>query len=265
MIPYLELPHLHLGPVAVSSSRVLVAVGIFVGHLMLIRRARRTGRDPALAATLSLWMVLAGFAGAHLFKLLYLPGIGSVLSKRPWFAFDLFNGLASFGGIFAGLAGGLVYLWQRKLSASEALGYLDVVAYAFPFAWIFGRVACALTHDHPGVWSSSWLAVRYPDGPRWDLGLLEVFYILLVLTLFLLLDQRRRRAGFYLALFLVLYGPFRLVLDQLHVDVVRYLGWSVDQWAGAAATLAGLSVWAAIAPLRRREAAPGFVIAGGGS
>lgn len=262
MIPYVELHAVHLGPVAVNSSRVLVAVGILVGHLMLIRRARKTGRDPALAAALSLWMVLAGFAGAHLFKMLYLPDIGPVLSKYPWLAFNVFSGLASFGGIFAGLAGGLVYLRRRRLSASEALGYLDMVAYVFPFAWIFGRIGCALVHDHPGVWSSSWLAVRYPDGPRYDLGLLEVFYILLILTLFLLLD-RGRPAGFYLALFLVLYGPFRLALDQLHVDVVRYLGWSVDQWAGAAAMLAGLGVWIAIAPMRRRLAAPGLVISGG--
>ena len=262
MIPYLEWSQIHVGPLTLSSSRVLVAAGILLGHGMLIRRARKTGQDPALAAALSLWMVVAGFAGAHLFKLLYLPGLGLALTTYPWFAFDLFNGLASFGGIFGGIAGGLVYLWRRQVSA---VAYLDLVAYVFPFAWILGRIGCALAHDHPGVWSSSWLAVRYPDGPRFDLGLLEVAYLLVILFAFGLLDRKPRPAGFYLGAFFVLYGPFRLALDQLHVDVVRYLGWSVDQWAGAAATLAGLAVWIAIAPRRIRSASPNFAASGGAS
>lgn len=242
MIPYLELPYLHIGRFYLSASKVLVGGGIFLGHVLLLRRARLWGRDAGLAAGLSLCMVVAGFVGAHLFKLLYLPGVGPVIRRQLWLVLSVFNGVASFGGIFAGLLAGLVYLRSKKLTASAALGYLDMVAYVFPFAWVFGRLACSLTHDHPGVRTSSWLAVRYPDGPRYDLGLLEVFYILLVMALFLVLDRRARPVGFYLGAFLLLYGPFRLLLDRLHVDVVRYLGWSVDQWAGGAATLLGVSV-----------------------
>lgn len=257
LIPYLQLPYLHLGRVWVSTVHLLIAAGIFLGHLLLLRRARLSGRDASLAATLSLWMVVLGFAGAHLFKMLYLPGVGSVIRRNPGLVLSVFNGLASFGGIFAGLLAGLAYLRWRKLSASEALGYLDMVAYIFPCAWIFGRISCSLAHDHPGVWSSSWLAVRYPDGARYDLGVLEVFYMFVVILLFQVLDRRPRPVGFYLGSFLLLYGPFRVILDRLHVDVLRYLGWSVDQWAGAVATLAGLGVGMFLYPLRRSSAAPG--------
>jgi prolipoprotein diacylglyceryltransferase len=104
--------------------------------------------------------------------------------------------------------------------------------------------------------------VGYPDGARYDLAVLEVFYIVLVMVLFLLLDRRPRPVGFYLGSFLLLYGPFRIVLDQLHVDVVRYWALSVDQWSGAAATLAGLGVWMYLYPLRHRSAAPRFVVSG---
>lgn len=262
MIPYLQLPYLHVGPVWVSTAHLLIAVGIFLGHLLLLRRARRLGRDASLAAALSLCMVVVGFFGAHLFKMLYLPGVGSVIRRHPWLLVSVFHGMASFGGIFAGLLAGLAYLHWRKLSASEALGYLDMVACVFPFAWIFGRISCSLVHDHPGLWSSSWLAVRYPDGARWDLAVLEVFYMLVVILLFLALDRKPRPVGFYLGSFLLLYGPFRVILDRLHVDVVRYLGWSVDQWAGAVTTLAGLGVWMFVYPIRRRSVAPGYVTRG---
>ncbi len=52
-----------------------------------------------------------------------------------------------------------------------------MVAWAFPFGWVFGRIGCALVQDHPGVWSSSWLAVQYPGGSRYDLAVLEVFLL----------------------------------------------------------------------------------------
>ena len=265
MLPYVELPYLRLGPLYIGTTRVLIALGILVAHALLIRRARAAGRDGSLAAWLSLWMVLGGAVGAHLFKLLYIPQAGTILARYPWFAVQIFNGMASFGGIFGGLLAGVVYLRCRRTTAREALGYLDVVAWAFPFGWVFGRIGCALVHDHSGVWSSSWLAVQYPGGSRYDLAVLEVFFLLPVLALFVALDRRRRPDGFYLGLFLLVYGAFRVALDGLHVDVVRYFGWSVDQYAGTVAVLAGAGVLLAIHPLRRGAARPDWVVTGGSS
>ena len=36
-----------------------------------------------------------------------------------------------------------------------------------------GRFGCALQHDHLGIPSTYFLAVRFPGGPRFDLGLLR--------------------------------------------------------------------------------------------
>ena len=118
-------------------------------------------------------------------------------------------------------------------------------SYAFPFAWIFGRLGCTIVHDHPGAHTTSWLAVRYPDGPRYDLGLLELLFTVLVAGAFLVLDRRKRPTGFYLGWFLLVYGLFRLLLDTLHVDEGKHL-WSPDRCFSLIAAMTGIGIVAAL-------------------
>ena len=55
------------------------------------------------------------------------------------------------------------------------------------------------------------------------------------------LSRTAKIPGFFFGLFFLLYGPFRLALDQLHIDPPRYLGITLDQYAGIAALLGGAS------------------------
>src|SRR6185295_13710423 len=109
------------------------------------------------------WMLSAGFAGALLLKLVYAPGFLHVLLTDPRGLLGMAGGIASFGGLFAGLAGGVIYLW-RTVKAPAMWGYMDALAFVFPRAWLFGRIGCALSHDHPGMRTASWIGVRYPGG-----------------------------------------------------------------------------------------------------
>jgi phosphatidylglycerol:prolipoprotein diacylglycerol transferase len=104
------------------------------------------------------------------------------------------------------------------------------MAYVFPLSWAIGRLGCSLVHDHPGIRSESWLAVRYPDWPRYDLGVLGLFFLLLLAGLFRALDARPRPPGFFAAAALLAVGVFRIWIDQYQVDPPRYYGWSVDQY-----------------------------------
>jgi phosphatidylglycerol---prolipoprotein diacylglyceryl transferase len=234
MIPYVTLPPISIGSLVLQPFALLVSAGVLISHFTLLSRARRHNLNRGWAAEMSVAMVACGFAGAVLFKFLYRP--------ESWAA-GIWPGISSFGGLFGALAGGALYLvWARRIRGPERLRYFDSVAFAFPFGFTFGRLGCALTHDHPGLRAAdrAWLAVAYPDGARYDLGLLEMLFLMAVCGVFLGLERRPRPAGFFVAAMLLAYGLFRIALDRLHVDPPRYGGVTVDQWAGAAAAGIGL-------------------------
>ena len=251
MIPFFELPALPVGPVELHAFGLLTAIGAAAGYVWLRRRVRQMGDDGAHVPGMVFWMLLAGFAGALALKLLYLPGFMDALRTAPGDLLPMVGGIASFGGLFVGLAAGCLYLRASGLSGAAVHRHLEALAFVFPRAWLFGRLGCALSHDHPGIRTQSWLGVRYPDGARYDLGLLEVLFTLAYLALLAVLDRRRWPAGFYLGLFLSTYGVFRLALDRWHEGPVRYLGWTVDQYASAAAVVTGLAVLASRGRARR--------------
>lgn len=215
---------------------MLVAAAVLTGHFLFLARTRRQGIDTPVAAGMSFSAYACGFIGSHLLKLVYDP---SVVLRGGWTAvFSIFSSMSSFGGLFGALAGMVLYFRLRKIDDATRWRMIDSGAFVFPFGWIFGRLGCTLVHDHPGSASMSWLAIA----GRWDLGFLELLFdALVIVPLFLWLDRRPRRAGFYPGVFLSIYGLFRIALDQLHLDPPRYGGITVDQWAGAAAVLAG--VW----------------------
>jgi phosphatidylglycerol:prolipoprotein diacylglycerol transferase len=243
MFPYVEQPVIHLGRFEIAAFQVLVCAAVFVGHEIVVRRARRLHFDPDLASSLVAWTIFFGFVGSHLFDVVFYQP--AELRENPLVLFQLWGSMSSFGGLLGGLAAGWWLARRRGLSRSQILAFLDILGFAFPFAWIFGRAGCALAHDHIGIATTSWLAVRFPEGPRFDLGLLEFCYAIAIAVLFLLLDRRPRPTGFFVGLFFTLYGPVRFRLDALRTGDERYLGWTPGQYASLAALFFGLGllVW----------------------
>lgn len=247
MIPYFELQYIQLGPLAIPVFSLLALTGIATALWRGARRAQRLGVWPLVRGPFAAWVLLSGFAGAVLLKLVYYPylfesnGLGEILR---------FRGIASFGGLFGGFIGTFLYCRKHGIAAADATKIIDVMAYVFPLSWAIGRLGCALVHDHPGIRSDSWLAVRYPDWPRYDLGVLGFLFLLFLAVVFRILDSRPRQAGFFTAAALLAVGTFRLWIDQYQVDPPRYHGWSVDQYNA----LILLSISAAlISSIRRRR------------
>ena len=239
MFPYLRIPYLHLGPILFSAFRALYVTGVLFGYFTMVRRARRAGLDGDRAAALCVWALIPGILGAHWFNLLYEPGR---LHRDPWAFLRILSGISSFGGIVGGLAGAALFFWRRPIPLHEVWRYLDVLAYSFLCGWVFGRLGCFQAHDHPGIQTTSWLAVRYPGGARYDLALLEVVATLVLLALSRVLARLPWPAGSYAGVVLVLYAAFRLWLDTLHESPLRYGGISVDQFASAVCLAAGLAI-----------------------
>ena len=100
--------------------------------------------------------------------------------------------------------------------------------------------------------------LRFPDGPRHDLGLYELPYTVLVLVpAVVVLNRRRRPAGTSVAVLALLCAPVRFLGDFLrNTDLpgadVRYLGPTVGQYG--CLVLAGVGIFLA---MRLHGRAPG--------
>jgi phosphatidylglycerol:prolipoprotein diacylglycerol transferase len=116
------------------------------------------------------------------------------------------------------------------------LQYADSVALGLSIGWIFGRTGCFTAHDHPGRHTSFFLAVRYPDGPRHDLGLYELLFTIVLAAFLFLYNRKPRPPGRIIGIAALTYAPVRFALDFLRATDVsrpdqRYFGLTPAQWA----------------------------------
>jgi phosphatidylglycerol:prolipoprotein diacylglycerol transferase len=243
VLPYLDLRALGLGGAEGAVFWTCVTLAALVGFELVVRRAERNGLDRGATATLAGWMLLGGFVGSHLFaELAYdTAGVASDPARLLW----VWGSISSVGGMLGGVATAAGVARARRMTPLDFLRYLDLVGFAAPFAWSFGRLGCALTHDHPGVRSSHWLAVRFPEGPRFDLGLLELFFHVALATAFACLGRVPRRPGTYFGAFLLFYGAVRFFLEPLRIGEPRPGGWTPAQYVCVGGALAGAALLAA--------------------
>lgn len=283
MLPYVSLPSLHLGPLAIHPFGIAVAAGLWLSLTLADRRFARLGLDSAVARQLGAWMLVGGAVGAHLYSvLLYFP---DRIRTDPWLLLRIWEDISSVGGMLGGVLGAALFFRTRArtLRPIDRPAYLDVVVFVFPFGLALGRLGCALVHDHPGVVTAFPLAVSLTSAAAQgyiadvyaaagralplgfaqlgfhDLGLYELLFLgIVVVPAFLYLDRRRRAPGFYLMAFSVVYFPVRFALDALRVSDTRYLALTPAQWA-AALVLAVVPL-VAMGRRRARFAITGIVI-----
>lgn len=241
MFPYVEWKTFMLGPVTLQVWGLFVAIGIVAGMLLARREARRLGLDAAKVESLAGWTVALAFVGARLFHVLfYAPG--HYLADPSEILAFWHGGFSSFGGFFGAA---VAFLWKGRALGLPFLRTADALVPAAFLGLACGRIGCFLIHDHPGTAAHGlgrWLAVNFPDGPRYDLGLLlGLLDAALVLVWLLVLRRRTLHEGAAFAWLLVLYAPFRFALDALRTADVRWLGLTPGQYGSLLLLAIGLT------------------------
>lgn len=241
MIPYVTIDLESWLGLDLQIFFVLVAIAIVVGVYVYDATARRGGLvDAKVAFHLPELAVLGGFTGAHLLHVLaYHP---ELMSQDPWVLFKIWGGLSSIGGFLGGALLGGIYL---KLKKQNIIPYGDRIVFGLTAAWIFGRLGCTLSHDHPGIHSDFFLAVAYPGGSRHDLGFYEWLMTLVLMTIFVIMARKPRRSGLFMATAFLLYAPLRFAFDFLRISTGewadrRYAGLTPAQYGVTALFLFGV-------------------------
>jgi phosphatidylglycerol:prolipoprotein diacylglycerol transferase len=256
MFPYFDTSQWHVGTWSIHPFVIFVVLGCTTSYQIVAQRVKRYGISQERISEFSLWLFGVGFTGARLVYPLYMYDPATLMAAlhHPLRLITFFGGVSSFGGFAGGIIGAATFFRVRGIPRTEAQAIRDSVYFSTPFGWSIARVGCYLMHDHPGVRTSSWLGVRYPGGTRYDLGLLEILFLLAQGGAFLLLDRKPRPPGFFAAAMLIPYGVFRLLQDPLHVDEAKYFGWTVDQIAATAMIAFGLAYAASIYRVKYRHA-----------
>ncbi|MDQ7814933.1 MAG: prolipoprotein diacylglyceryl transferase [Patescibacteria group bacterium] len=237
MLPWIESHTIPLGPIQLQTWGTFVAAGILIGSYISARRAKAKGLDEKHIWDMLFWVIVSSFVGARLFHVLFYD-LGHYL-QRPWDAIDpRLPGFAMWGG-FLGAA--IAFILLVRIKKLDFLRYADASVWGIPWGIMIGRIGCFLIHDHPGTLSHSLLAVRYPDGQgRHDLGLYLSLSGLVMGLIFLVLNRKDRRAGFYLGTWIAVEAFTRLWLDFYRLVDVKYFGLTPTQWLTFPALTVGL-------------------------
>jgi phosphatidylglycerol:prolipoprotein diacylglycerol transferase len=263
-LPYLQAEELHVGGVSIHPFGILVASGVLVTSLRIVRRAAQRGLARSKIESFSSYILVSSFFFSHVFDvLMYRPADAL---KNPLELLMVWHGISSYGGFLGCLIG--AWVWSR-VKKEPLFPYGDQAAAVFPVGWMFGRTGCAIAHDHVGRLSDSPLAVAFPPGlydppgARFDLGLLELLATIPIAIVIGVYAHKPRRAGSITGLLCVLYAPVRFPLDALRATDIagadaRYAGMTPAQWLSIALFLAG--AWllrrAKTQPIVGREATP---------
>jgi phosphatidylglycerol:prolipoprotein diacylglycerol transferase len=269
--------------VAIDASKIApfqpyglcCAIAFFAWDYVGMRFAVRRGFDRPDFRVLSVvigvfgwffaWAINACFYGAE-------PSSGGRFTVQ---------GLSSTGAIVGATLGAI--LWSRFQLVREGrwrivkrapplalLPISEVILATWPVAFAFGRLGCALIHDHVGKRVSpgtigSLFAVGFPRGEsdgvhrvfgpflvvtggsevRYDLGLIELVVLSLLAVGFALTWHREVKMGTYTIVSALVYGPARFVLDFLRAEdgpsaEIRYGGLTFAQYWSLAVIALGV-------------------------
>ena len=253
VLPYVELPDLHLFGLTIHPFGIFAAIGVYVGAVLTVRAGRVYGPgDTKSLSEVFTWALLGGLLGAHLLHVLgYHPEL--LRTQGPLVLFKIWDGVSSMGGVLGGMAGLAAYFWRKGLRIRP---YWDALALGTAPGWTIARIGCAVVHDHPGVKSNAWFAVAFPDGPRLDMGLIDAVLLLAITIVLYLLARKRRPEGTLMGVLAISYSVPRFFLDFYRATDLafvdgRLLGLTPAQWITP--VLAALGVYLLVTAPRAEQ------------
>lgn len=261
-LPFFDLPTLDLG-IPLQPFGIIVATGVLIGAEILRRYGFRHNVEDEDIRSLTMWVIVTGFIGAHVLDILMYEQ-DRLAAEGPILLLKLWDGISSWGGFVGGALGYFFWVWWKRATPG-LIG--DTIGVGLLPAFSIGRIGCSVVHDHIGRATSSSLGVDYPRSEliargfydelggqgaiirAHNLAYYELAYLIPVniFILWLAFQTRRRLpAGLIAALIGLLYAPVRFVLEfwRLNTSDPRYAGLTFAQWMSIVAVVGcGYAAW----------------------
>jgi phosphatidylglycerol:prolipoprotein diacylglycerol transferase len=238
-----------IGPI--KTFGLMFGLAFIAAGLVLARRLKEQGKVVDFAYEIIFAGLLGGVVGARLWWL-----VENWDDTKDDLFGNIFggSGLTWYGGAIGGAIG--VILWARR-RGELGIGLLDLCAPSLALGYAIGRVGCQLSGDgdYGKAWDGPW-AMAYPDGvvatdvPVHPTPIYET--LAMGLVAYALWQLRDRYApGRLFALYLLLAGLERFLVEFLRRNDPAALGLTTPQWVSLAMMAAG-AAWIA----RTRQLSP---------
>ncbi len=232
---------------------IMAIIGAFAAGLYAINEGKKRDLDSNDTIEALLFICIGVLVGGHLLYALtnvwrfpvFFANLGQIRSFEDFInaILPIFGGQVFYGGLFGGLAAGLIYGRRKKLDARP---YADILASAAPLFHAFGRIGCFLGGCCYGVESRFGFTFRRALIPeanfvqRFPVQLLEALFNFALFFLFRWLLKKDALRGRLFALYLSVYAIGRFLLEFLRGDAIRgaLFGVSTSQWISGAIIIA---------------------------
>jgi phosphatidylglycerol---prolipoprotein diacylglyceryl transferase len=249
--------------ISIKTFGVVFALGFAACGLVIARRLRELGRPVDWAYEIVFAALLGGIVGARAYYL--IQNYGEVKGDLVGHVFSG-SGLVWYGGAIGGAIAVLAWMRRRRMLN---LVTVDMCATVLALGYAIGRIGCQLSGDGDyGIRSKLPWAMAYPHGtvptpPGVTVQPTPIYETLAMgLVAYLLWRLRDRvRPGVVLALYLVLSGAERLLVEFIRRNKEVLWGLTAPQLESIALMLAGAALLLA---LRHRSGPPELARVGGG-
>lgn len=208
-----------VGPLAIRWYSLAYLAGILAAWFLALRNTEKNklGYSKQNIEDLAFYITLGIIIGGRLGYAVFYGGAEMWL--KPWRLFELWKGGMSFHG---GIAGVIIAAWlYARRFRFQFLAITDLVALYAPIGMFLGRLANFVNDELWGRVTTVPWAVRFPSGgyvPRHPSQLYEAFFegiVIFILLNWLWRSSRIRNShGVVSALFVMLYGIFRISMEQ---------------------------------------------------
>ncbi len=243
-------PELHIGPLTLQTFGICFGVGFIAAGAVLARRLGKLDLPGDWAYEMIFAALVGGLVGARVDYLIQNWDkvsddlVGNLFSG---------SGLVWLGGVVGGAIAVLLWAWRRRFLG---IGLLDIAVVPIALGYTIGRVGCQLSGDGDyGTPSDLPWAMSYPDGTvPTDVKVhpTPVYETLAMglITIVLWRLRDRLRPGLTFALWLVLSGLERLLVEFIRRNDEVALGLTLPQLISVAMIVAG-GLWIARAQTPR--------------
>ncbi len=237
----------HLGSVPIYSFGVLMSLAFLMAGWIMQNDFARKNEPRDLAWEIVIFSSVGGLLGARLHQALYH---WSDFIADPSGFITSASGLVWYGGVFGGV---VATLWPIRRTRVAYASAFDTGALGLAIGLAIGRVGCHLSGD--GDWGTPtalpW-GVAYPNGTApWHhppgvfvhpAALYEAVTLGLIFVLLLRLRARVAPAGALFAIYVVLSGATRFLIEGVRTNPPILLGLTEAQWTSIALS-ASAAVW----------------------